>query len=443
MKTSKLAKDDFDRAVGRAFWRKVTSWLGRRSNDLLPFDMVREHMPIKGQHYLGLRQVEIEKIIGSTGRYMDFDRAFLPTQKHTRERWMSVDRAHYDRIYLPPVELFKMGDIYFVRDGNHRVSVAREWGQEFIDAYVTEIDIPVPLTMDIKIDELENKKEHASFLEKTGLYKTHPGVLFETRTSGQYDKLLDHIAFHHWALGQRRKAEISFEEASVSWYDTIYRPLVETINEQGILRDFPNLTETDLYLWIIKYLWYFRMMYKDEGYIESISKNTAKQEAARQLADEEPQPLVRRLISLLQHAEWIDRVVLEQEQASFYEHTQILSVRPEAHLATTVPGQFEKLSEHIAVHRWYLGEQQQREIPLIEASQSWYDNVYMPLIRLVRDQAVLDHFPERTETDLYLWVIEEQAFLKVEYGSDVSIEEAARQLTEGRLSQTQDKNDKE
>ena len=95
------------RASGRAFWRKVLSWLSGRSNDLLPFDMVREHMPIKGQHYLGLKQVEIKNIIGSTGRYMDFDRAFLPIQTHTRDRWESVDQARYDPNKFTPSRIIQ------------------------------------------------------------------------------------------------------------------------------------------------------------------------------------------------------------------------------------------------------------------------------------------------------------------------------------------------
>lgn len=437
MKTYQYAKDDFDRAVGRAFWRKVISWLSGRSNDLLPFDSVRENMPIKGQHYLGLQQVELEKIIGSTGRYKDFDRAFLPTQTHTRDRWMNVDRARYDQINLPPVELYKIGDIYFVRDGNHRVSVAREWGQEFIDGYVTEIEIPVPLTADTKIDDLKIKQEHAFFLEKSGLSRTHPGVLYDTNLSGQYTKLLEHISFHHWALGQRRNEDIAFETAADSWYETIYHPLVTAIQGQGLLKDFPHLTETDLYLWITKYLWYFRMVFKDEGYRDIVSSESARQQASRQLAEEENQRLVRKLISLLKHADWVDQLAIEQERASFYEQTQITTVRPEAQIITSVPGQYEKISEHIAVHRWYLGEQRHSEVSLLEASRSWYDNVYIPLINIVRQQGVLDYFPERTETDLYLWVIEEQAFLKAEYGEDVTLEKVAKQLTEKRSVKTQ------
>lgn len=437
MKPYEQAKGDFDRAVGKAFWRKVISWISGQSNDLLPFDMVREKLPMKGQYYLGLKQVEIDKIVGSTGRYRDFDRAFLPIQRHTRGRWMSIDMAHYDRIFLPPVELYKMGDIYFVKDGNHRVSVAREWGQEYIDAYVTEINIPVSLTPDTKINDLKNKQELANFLEKSGLSKTHPTVIFESRIPGQYDRLLDHISFHHWALGQKRKENITFEQAAISWYETIYLPLVTEIRERQILKDFHKLSETDLYLWITKYLWYFRMAYQDEGYSDLVPVDTAKNIAGRQLADEESVPLVRKLISLLRRADWIDQIALEQEQASFFEHTQLLTVCPDAKLTTTVPGQFDKLAEHIAVHRWYLGEQRQGDVSLTEAAQSWYDNVYMPLVQVIREQEVLDYFPERTETDLYLWVIEEQALLQVEYGEDISVEKAAKLLTEGRSSHKQ------
>jgi hypothetical protein len=396
-------------------------------------------MPIKGQHYLGLEQVEIKNIIGSTGRYMDFDRAFLPIQTHTRDRWESVDKARYDQINLPPVELFKIGNVYFVKDGNHRVSVAREWGQEYIDAFVTEIEIPVALTTETSVDDIYQIQEYAWFLDKTGLYRLQPEVSFETTIIGQYEKLLEHISFHHWALGQKRKEKITFEDAATSWCRTIYLPLVQEIREHGILKDFSHLRETDLYLWITKYIWYFRMTYQDEGYFEQPQVETAKQEAARQLVDEDPQPLVRRLINLLNRAEWIHQISLELEQASFYEHTQLLITRPEANLLTTLPGQFEKLIEHITVHRWYLGEHRGREVTFTDAAQSWYDNVYMPLVRVVQEQGVLADFPERTETDLYLWVIEEQAILKATYGGEISLEEAAKLLAEGRSSNIQGK----
>jgi hypothetical protein len=430
----KLANEDFERAVAKAFRRKVISWLTRRSNELLPFDAVRDTLPIKGQHHLGLKQVEINLIVGSLGRYRDFDRAFLPTQSRTKGRWVSVDQAHYESIKLPPVELYKIGDIFFVRDGNHRVSVARERGQEFIDAYVTEIVIPVPLTANTDVDDLVVKQEYAHFLEITHLDKTRPVANLETRVGGQYQRLLEHIGFHRWLLGQRQQGEISMEEAATSWYDHVYIPLIEAIREQGLMKKFPDSSEPDLYLWLITYQWYLRMAYKDESPGDSISSQAAKQEAGKQLTGDEHQSDVRKLVQVLKKADWVDEFVLRQERATFFQETQLAQLRPEAQIEATVPGQYERLSEQIAVHRWYLGEQRHAEVPYSEAVISWYDHVYLPLVELIRGQNILEQFPGRTETDLYLWVIEEQAYLRAEYGSEVSLEEAARQLADGHTS---------
>ncbi|MDX1520852.1 MAG: hypothetical protein R3264_04440 [Anaerolineae bacterium] len=131
---------DFERARSKAFWRGLVSRLTRKCNDLLPFDQMRQSLWLKGQRYLGLQVVPLDKIVGSEGRYRDFDRAFLPRHAHTVARWISIDKAHYEQVLLPPVDLFKIGEIYFVQDGNHRISVARARGQEFIDALVTEIN---------------------------------------------------------------------------------------------------------------------------------------------------------------------------------------------------------------------------------------------------------------------------------------------------------------
>jgi hypothetical protein len=103
-----------------------------------------ERAMLKGQHYLGLQIVSLDKIVGSEGHHQDFDRAFFPRQMRSKERWIRIDQAHYAQTPLPPVELAKIDDMYFVRDGNHRVSVARARGQDFIDAYVTEIEASVP-----------------------------------------------------------------------------------------------------------------------------------------------------------------------------------------------------------------------------------------------------------------------------------------------------------
>ncbi len=249
MATSFVAHQDFERAKNRAFWRKVASWITGESNELLPFNEVRR-LPFEGQRYVGLRSVPLEKIVGSVGRYKDFDRAFLPRTESTRYRWENIDKAMEAGVALPPVELYKVGDVYFVKDGNHRVSVAltREWPS--IDAYVTEVDVPVAITPDTEIDVLLRKQEQAAFLHQTEIHRVRPDVEIDLTEPGQYPKLLEHIAVHRWHLGEEHNAEVSYREAVASWVDNVYLPLVEIIREQGVLDEFPDRTAADLYLWV-------------------------------------------------------------------------------------------------------------------------------------------------------------------------------------------------
>lgn len=142
---NQLAQQDFDHAMQKAFWRDLFGKLTGNTNQLLAFDQICEDQSIQGQHAQGLQTVSIDKIVGSEGRSRDFDRAFFPRESRTRERWVSIDQAYYQDVSLPPVELLKVGENYIVRDGNHRVSVARARKQDFIDAYVTELDFAGPV----------------------------------------------------------------------------------------------------------------------------------------------------------------------------------------------------------------------------------------------------------------------------------------------------------
>ncbi len=250
MAMSFVAHEDFRRAKNRAFWRKVSSWITGKSNALLPFEEVRRTLPFEGQRYMGLQAVPLEKIVGSVGRYQDFDRAFLPRSESTRHRWENIDKALQAGVALPPVELYKVGDVYFVRDGNHRVSVARTQDWPSIDAYVTEVDVPVEITAETDIDEVLRKQEYAAFLHQTEIHKVRPDVDIEITEPGQYQKLLEHIAVHRWYLGEERDEEVSYREAVASWVDHVYLPLVEIIREQGALEEFPDRTAADLYLWV-------------------------------------------------------------------------------------------------------------------------------------------------------------------------------------------------
>lgn len=433
MSTGHMAQSDFNRAYRKGFWRKVTSWLTGDSNELLPFQVVRERIPLKGQHYAGFQQVRIDQIVGSLGRYRDFDRAFLPRQARTRGRWESIDSAHYDDVILPPVDLYKMGEVYFVRDGNHRVSVAREWGQEFIDAYVTELEVPVPLTTDVDIEDLDLKGEYAKFLQLTNIAEVRPGAQIEVTLPGEYDCLLEHINVHRWYMGEERGSEITYEEAVASWYDNVYSPLINLIHKHELRKAFPGRTEADLYLWIIEYEWFLREAYREEYSFE---------QASRQFRDRFSLSETRKLENILKKAVWMDNLILEQERDEFQARTNLSKLHPEARIILTAPGLYHKLVEHIDIHRWYLGEQKGEEIPFEEAVASWYENVYMSLVGLIREQNILDEFPGRTEADLYLWILEHQNYLKQNYGEDVSLEVAVEKFTEEKSTRNKGKGGK-
>lgn len=139
-----LVSHDFELARWKATWRHWLGRLARKRNDLLSFEQIRQGVRFTGQHDLGLQNVPLNKIVGSVGRSGDFDRAFFPRQAHIKDRWMNIDKAYYQDVLLPAVELIKIGEMYFVSDGNHRVSVARVHGQDFIDAHVIEINASVP-----------------------------------------------------------------------------------------------------------------------------------------------------------------------------------------------------------------------------------------------------------------------------------------------------------
>ncbi len=128
---------DYARARRRALVGRFVAWIRRRCTALCAFEEARREQGAENRRYLGLRTVEVGRVVGSVGRWLDFDGGFMPTRA-SAGRWKRVDLAFRTGRDLPPVVLYKLGDDYYVVDGNHRVSVARFEGVEMIDAEVTE-----------------------------------------------------------------------------------------------------------------------------------------------------------------------------------------------------------------------------------------------------------------------------------------------------------------
>ena len=258
------AENDFNRAKNKAMLSKISNFMESTRDNLLSFNTVKEILKPRSEIYRGMQQVPIKKIIGSEGRYRDFNRFFFPRSEFMRNRWESIDRARIKDIPLPAIRLYELGGVYFVRDGNHRVSVARYQGAEEIDAEVislsTEIEInPSMTTEELSASVIEYEKkifyEKTSFLELTGydLNFTQPG---------RYDEIYNHIQVHKYFLNQNQEEEIPFEEALISWFHFVYIPIIEIIMEEHIRANFSGRSPGDLYVWIIQHWYYLK---KDHG----------------------------------------------------------------------------------------------------------------------------------------------------------------------------------
>jgi hypothetical protein len=228
----------------------VRAELAGRPHDLLSFDDVQEQLHLSApRQEVHLEEIPLHKIVGSVGRYRDFNRAFLPRDHIDAQRWSRIDRLH-SRAKLPPIDVFRVGDVYFVRDGNHRVSVARARKQRTILARVVDVPARVRLDTSTSPADLILKSGYAEFLERTSLDRSHPEQRIELTRPGSYRHLLQHVEVHQFYMGLRSRHYPSLAEAASDWYENVYRPVVERIRESGTLQYFPGRTEADLYLWI-------------------------------------------------------------------------------------------------------------------------------------------------------------------------------------------------
>ncbi len=271
---SSLARADFSRARFKAFVHRALAAISGQPSMLLSYDEVKQSLHIGGPIYRGVHTVRIDQIVGSLNRYHEFDHAFLPAENQLAERWQNVSRAFYKEISLPPVVLYKVGQVYFVVDGHHRVSVARGQGQEFIEAEIRECYTKVNITPELKPEDLKILHEKVHFLERTRLDDLRPQAKIRLTIPDGFDRMLEHIAVHRYFMGLDLKRDISEEEAIMHWYDTVYFPIIQEIRKSKVLMDFPGKTEGDLYLWVLDHQHYLA---QEEGQLLQPPENAARE----------------------------------------------------------------------------------------------------------------------------------------------------------------------
>ncbi|MEJ2746992.1 MAG: universal stress protein [Anaerolineae bacterium] len=237
----KTALEDFKRARQQASMRQLMARITGKSADLLAYKEV-EKLQVLGTEERGVQEIPLDRIVGSVGRYKDFTRDFLPKRASDAERWARVKAAVIDMRGMPPIEVYQIGEVYFVKDGNHRVSVARQLGTDTISAYVTKVETRVPLQAEDDPAEVICKARYAEFLEATNLDELRPEADLLLTFCNHFPWFLRQIKAHQQEIG-----DVEWETAVADWYDNNYLPVIQLMREMGVQRNFPNRTEADLY----------------------------------------------------------------------------------------------------------------------------------------------------------------------------------------------------
>ena len=248
--------EDFYKAHNKALLNEVQHFLNPEATNLVSFTDVKKLLKPRNEVYQGMQTVKIDLIVGSEGRYQDFDNHFFPKSTFLKKRWEHVDEAHIQDIPLPPISLYELGGLYFVRDGNHRVSVAKARGVEYIDADVislkSEIHLKPSSTKNQMIKQVLSY-EKREFYNETNFGDITDDWCLDFSTPGQYDVIYTHIETHRYYINQNKTEPITFEDAILSWHTNVYVPVVKAIEKYRLMKKFKGRTKPDLYIYLVKY----------------------------------------------------------------------------------------------------------------------------------------------------------------------------------------------
>lgn len=150
--------DDFAGAHHQVFWERIANMFKTKTGELLSFYEVQRVLGFHVMTAKGLQEIEIDKIIGSVGRSREFTRSFLPKDERGASRWRQIDELFYEKGF-DPIKVYKVGQVYFVMDGNHRVSVSRAHRLNTIEAYVIEFFSPIPIYPDDDLMAIRHRYE--------------------------------------------------------------------------------------------------------------------------------------------------------------------------------------------------------------------------------------------------------------------------------------------
>jgi len=241
------AENDFIRMRRRQVLSRLAGWLRREPDDIseiLPFDEVVAALGRTGERRLGLRVIELDTIVGSVDRVGDFDRWFRPRSAISRERWERLDRARRRGENIPPIDVYRVGELHFVRDGHHRVSVAHAMRLRTIDAFVTEVTTKLDATGIGRRTDLITKDLRRIFLDRVPL----PGPSLSTilvTSAWSYAVLSETVEAWGFRLMQQEGRYLDRESVARRWYSEEFQPVVRMLRQAELIGD---RTDAEAYL---------------------------------------------------------------------------------------------------------------------------------------------------------------------------------------------------
>jgi hypothetical protein len=256
------AEIDFSNAHNRALVNKLQHFLRHKDTELLSFSAVKQMIRPGNEIYRGMQVIDVNNIVGSEGRYNDFDNHFFPKTLQLKNRWESIDMAHLSDVALPPIKLYELGGLYFVRDGNHRVSVFKSQGVEFVDAEVTSLESEIKLKHGTLTPKTLLKQvlryEKRNFYAETNFGDITDCWDLDFSSPGQYDIVMEYIFSRKEYLTQcnvqsGNNETVSLIDATFSWYLMVYFPVIEVVRKEKILRNFKGRTVSDMFMYVTRH----------------------------------------------------------------------------------------------------------------------------------------------------------------------------------------------
>lgn len=256
--TARLAAEqEWNRARRKSFLAQIAATIRGQSSTLVNFDEIAQRLKLRNYRYLGTQNIPTDQIVGSIGRYQDFMHGFLPKSNAMRHRWEAVAQQYLgdNGPGVPPIEVFKVGTSYFVRDGNHRVSVCKKLGISVVEAYVWEYRIEIEEACgQEELEALLLAAEKQDFYDQTHLRQLRPHADISVTLPGGYLDILQHIVHYQAALQKIDETEVSFAEAVENWYEMRYEPIISIIEAHQVMEKYPQRTVSDLYVFTTREL---------------------------------------------------------------------------------------------------------------------------------------------------------------------------------------------